>query len=338
VVGGAGDDDVTIGDVSGADSGLALVLGNGDNVVTFGGVVDASGSATIQTGTGDDTVVVPETVSTAGGSLSIDLGAGDDTLNFASGAVDWSSGDVSVSNVETIYFGSGASGDTVLASLLDGKSYTLEGIGATGNAAGEDGLGANSAPGQLVVLLASGGEDADFSGLKLDGVTGLDIEVLGSGSFSIVGTAGDDDFSGGNSGAYTIEGGKGTDEIYLDAGVTATLVFAAGDSNATSGTMDYIAADADDISGGDIVFDFNLAAATDDNLLVESGAWADDAAAIAAATAAFAADKALKYYVTDDGIDGWLFVNSKSGSAPEIGIRLIGFADATEFTNDNITG
>jgi hypothetical protein len=339
VTGAGGDDSVEVGDVSGADAALALSLGDGDNTITFTEQIENSGSATVVTGEGDDLVILPNTIDADGGVLTIDLGAGSsDTVDF-SGAVDLTSGDISLANVEILNFGSGASGDTVLASLLDGQSYILKGFGAAGNASNEAGSGASDGEGQLVVELASGGEDADFSDLEIDGITGLDIEMLGSGSYNVVGTAGDDDFSGGNSGDYTLEGGAGTDEFWLSSGSTATLVFATGDSKASAGTMDAVNVSlSDGISGGNIVFDFNLVAATASNFAQESGANAtSEADAIADATAAFAADKALKYYVIDDGVDSWLFVNANTGSTPEFGIKIVGLTDATEFTIDNIS-
>jgi len=177
----------------------------------------------------------------------------------------------------------------------------------------------------------------------------IDTTVLntsGGGDYTVVASDGDDDFlmSATSGGDYDITMGKGIDEIWLSGGgagefASATIQLAVGDSAAVAGEIDVVDVASGDIVSGDIVFDFNLAAATNSNFELSSGDAnvSGDATAITAATAAFAADTSLKYYVTGDGTDGWLFVNSKSGSAPEIAVKITGLGSTDNFTIDNIS-
>jgi hypothetical protein len=278
------------------------------------------------------------------------LGAGDDTLDVSEGA-DLSSGSITLTGVETIDFGSSGSSTEVLASLLDGESYTLVGNGGSGNESGGGASGESAASGsQIQVILASGGDDVDFSDLDLAGLTGLHVSGgSDSGDYTVVGSEGDDDFNflANVSGDLTITGGKGTDEFWLDgtSGESVTLVFNVGDSNVigTSGdSIDIVQLGASGgITSGGFVFDFNLVAATDDNFFASGGsggtAATDQIDAIDLATNVFAENASLKYVIIDAGANSYLFVDSKGDAAPEIGIKIVGLSDATDFTIDNIS-
>jgi hypothetical protein len=350
VMGGDGDDAVEVLSVSGA-SAVAL-LGDGDNTLTLGDVNDG-GEVELTAGAGDDTFTIAGGADFASGSsVTITLGAGDNELVFSGDAdISNSGASITITGLETIDFGDSGSDISVQAALLDGQSYMLIGGVSDGNGSGGAAAGLSGASGgQVQVVLASGGDDVDFSDLDLVGLPGLQVSGgADSGDYTVVGSEGDDDFNfkGNVSGDLTITGGKGSDEFWLDGtpGESVTLIFAVGDSNVvgvSGDTIDVVQlGDSGGITSGSFVFDFNLSAATDDNFFASGGSGGTAATnqldAIDLASNVFAANTDLKYVIIDDGTDSWLFVDSKGDEAPEIGIKIVGLSDATNFTIDNIS-
>ena len=221
---GSGNDKVTVkAGATSATTDVVLELGDGNNTVDLTTVTAATATnVTIVTGSGNDTVKMSSNTF-ANDNISWTAGGGTNTLDL--NGKDISLGTITLDGLTHILDSDGAG--VVDGSLLNGKSYTIQGDGKIAT--------------QLDVSIATAGS-YDFSGLVLDntltaGIGGLDI-TGNAGNDTIIGTAGADAIATGG-GNDTITGGKGQDTITLGAG-NDTVVIAAGDSLATYGGADII--------------------------------------------------------------------------------------------------
>lgn len=318
VVTGSGDDVVKVKlDTSGsADNNVVLELGDGKNSVELntGTTGGKNNFVTIVTGAGNDTVkfmantIAEDTINwTAdGGTNTLDLGGKNISL-----------GEITLSGVTHILDGAGTG--IVDGSLLNGKSYTIQGDGKLATL--------------LDVTIAKAG-NYDFSNLVLDatlakGIGGLDITGSTAGSDKIIGTSGNDKIVASSSGTNTITGGKGQDDLSSN-GSTTTFVFAKGDSGKTATTFDTIQ---DFVKGTDklkmgIKGDGNFVEVDVDtggtDQLATVGA-AVTAANVVFGTGAPAEGKTFAFlYDSNTGTDGWLAIDwNTDGTVDEV-IKMVG--------------
>jgi Ca2+-binding RTX toxin-like protein len=158
----------------------------------------------------------------------------------------------------------------------------------------------------------------DFSAYAGDAI--IDLRFSDSGAASIRGGAGDDQIWG-NAGANVIVGGAGVDRIDISQGGNDTIVTSKGESGKAAGTLDVVTG----FTAGDKL-DFNLAAGAANNYVERD----DDFTSFAQflQNAAGALNSTVKYFVQDDGVDTYVAVNYGSGEADMV-IVLAGVADAT---------
>ncbi|MDY0186035.1 MAG: hypothetical protein RBR43_09170 [Desulfuromonadaceae bacterium] len=317
VVTGSGDDVVKVKlDTSGsADNNVVLELGDGKNSVELntGTTGGKDNFVTIVTGAGNDTVkfmantIAADTINwTAdGGTNTLDLGGKDISL-----------GEITLSGVTHILDGAGTG--VVDGSLLNGKSYTIQGNGSIATL--------------LDVTIAKAGS-YDFSNLVLDatlakGIGGLNITGSTAGSDKIIGTSGNDTIVASSTGTNTITGGKGQDD--LSSNGSTTFVFAKGDSGKTATTFDTIQ---DFVTTTDKL---KMGIKGDGNFVevdVDTGVTDQLATVTAAATAAntvfstgaLAEGKTFAFlYDGTGGVDGWLAIDwNTDGTVDEV-IKMVG--------------
>lgn len=288
-----------------AGSQIQLVDGAANQIITYrgGGISDfvalGNGNNDISTGGGNDFVFV------VGGDNKIDTGAGNDTVGAGNGDNEISTGDGN----DTVGFGNG--------------------VNTVDTGAGNDTV--NGGNGNNTVALGDGNNAATLGNgaNTVTGGAGVDTIIVGNGANTISTGAGNDVITVGT-GSNTITAGAGADTINLTAanGVN-TLIFAAGDSG---------------VGGFDLISGFDVTGATRDKLdfagaeagdaanVFYGGAVANFAAAQAAAQAQFDADVTTVYFVADDGVNSWVFVDVEKadlvGSTIDFAVQLTGIVNS----------
>jgi Ca2+-binding RTX toxin-like protein len=255
IFGGAGDDTLTVQDLSGtAVTEVAFFSSDGNDVVTVNGsigarVVAGNGNDQLFGGSGNDDFAGQS------GNDFLEGGAGNDTLNGGSGddLIVWTNRSVgSFSDSDGSDTVDGSSGNDILevhASDL-GDSYVVDGTGFTHveigsdnivffgietlsfvGGAGNDSVVSNGfvtfAPLDVVVEGAAGDDTVDFSSVSSSAVV-VNADG-GAGNDTLTGGAGNDTLAGGD-GNDILDGGLGNDDLQGGAG-DDTISWAGGDGS-----------------------------------------------------------------------------------------------------------
>lgn len=240
ILGGTGDDSIQGGagkDVIDGSFGKDLIIGDDGNDIIKGGdgndhILGGAGADDLNGGDGDDVFeyeVIGDFVASNAVVDSITGSDGTDTIQV-NGSINIEMDD-SLAHVETV---------EILASAVSmkiGKAHSIV-------------IGMDENLGSIRAIDLSHDINADSSSLiNLTGVnTDMALRGVYLGQNNITGGGGDDYIRGGE-GDDIISGGAGIDTLYGGDGAD-TFVFAAGDSNATSGT-DHDKVVIFDIAGGD---------------------------------------------------------------------------------------
>lgn len=189
---------------------------------------------------------------------------------------------------------------------------------------------------EIVAITSASATTNDFSastgGITSTGSAAVTTVLGGSGndSFttaattvtSVSGNAGNDTIDvSASTGAVTVNGGTGTDTLTGAGGaVVTTFEFNTGDSTLVQATADTIAAN---FTSGQDKIDLNLAAGSATNFL-DGGASSSFTDGLTNANTAF--NGTVQYFFTDDGANGWLFVDADLDGSADYGINLTGVA------------
>jgi Ca2+-binding RTX toxin-like protein len=272
----AGDGDHVLTITAGND--VTATLGDGDSTVT---VTAVTTGADITTGAGDDTF----TVTSSSNGVVIDAGAGDDsiTLNNDSGtqfdggtgtdsvtlaAGDYSSNDMSFSNIETLTI----QGATTLSdSNLQDSSFEMVGnftltVNAMTNDATTIDVSAVTKDEFATGLIDINGNDGDDT---LTGNNMVNVIHGSAGNDTITGGRGAD-ILGGNDGDDTITGGKEGDTITGGAGADI-MTGGDGADNFVFNDNDTPQATGGDSANYDVIMDFDGNDSGDNDTITVSG-------------------------------------------------------------------
>ena len=204
--GGLGNDSIT------GDAGADSLFGDGDNDTLWGGA-DAD---TLSGGDGDDMFRFTGGAGDIASGELIDGGAGSDTLYISndSTTTDFTAA-ASIDNIETLELANNYVTAKFTGSLLDGKSWLVDGhsayvnldVQADGSAFDLSNMTFTSwASGDEIFLTGSTGNDTVTGTLQNDSITGSE------GVDSLFGGKGDDTING-DSGNDWLEGEKGVDSL-----------------------------------------------------------------------------------------------------------------------------
>ncbi|CAM5421170.1 hypothetical protein ATER59S_02399 [Aquamicrobium terrae] len=277
-------------------------------------VTSTTVATTVLLGEGDNSVT------TGAANDAITLGNGDNSVNSGAG-----NDTIFVGNGDNV-INAGAGNDNVTigngANTVDLGDGTNSLIGLHGNNTVTGGSGADT-------ITLGNGDNVIHAG------DGANVIVVGNGDNAITGGAGVDTITVGT-GDNVITAGAGADIINLGAGGVNTLVFAAGDSAATAGAFDIVGGF--EVAGaGQDILDFGGPAGTAANLISLAPVAAGDfAAALTAATTAFAGNFAAHYIAVDDGVNTWVFSSGDHGTTVDFAVQLTGVANAGTLAFDSI--
>jgi hypothetical protein len=321
-----------------ATSASALIPGTITDIEIINLLRDAAAD-TISDGTGTffdiSTASGATTVNVLGGVVTdvYNVGA-TQTVGYKSGAV----GDVTIDNGVTsanVVLENATSGGTLTVATETATdlatvtvSGSVAGAGALNidlNAASNSGGTAASAETTLNLALTTNGTigitSTTLTTLDASGSTGdLTAALTNAAALTTVSFGSGDDTvtQATNGAAATFDTGAGADALTLETtGVADTVVINEGDTGITAATSDNIT----NFTTTQDKMDFNLTAGDGTNFL-DGGASSDYVDALTNANTAF--DGTVQYFFSDDGTNGWLFVDRDLDGTADEGVIMTG--------------
>ncbi len=238
VLGGAGNDKVSISNVAVGLDKAHLALGAGNNIVEISAGTAMKSGSSITAGAGADKVTLTGGVSDA----ALDLGAGNNTVeingDFATGSITTGAGADKVTLT-------GDAGNAVLDLGAGNNTVTVNGDFTTGSITAAGGVDRVSASGVVSGSTISTGDGADS--LTLGTVRGgssiilgngknvVSVDSLEGGSTITAGSGGNRLTLGGADGASSVDLGAGNDTLFLQGALGAGVVLDGG-----AGTTDML--------------------------------------------------------------------------------------------------